>query len=150
MTITPLILAARAVATELARRIYLPVVGIAGGVLVVLIAVSIWLCTVSAWWWFLLAPLIIFFIAFAVAAIVAHFAITLLRPDQTKEQTSTVRSFVDGLQKNSETVQTPQFILLFRIVKDLLFPPKRTFIEELSEDALGLKDDFKKIITLFS
>ncbi len=149
MKITPLFLAVRAVSAEFARRIYVPVVYGVGISLFVLIALAIWLVTMSGWWWFLLAPLIFVALIFITAAILVQFALAFLRPQQTSEQKSTVRRFVDSLQKTSEAISTPKFVILFRLVKDLLIPGKGSYIDELSGTASSLQRGFKEVINLF-
>ena len=149
MKITPLFLAVRAVSAEFARRIYVPVVYGVGISLFVLIALAIWFVTMSGWWWFLLAPLIFAALIFITAAILVQFALAFLRPQQTSEQKSTVRRFVDSLQKTSEAISTPKFVILFRLVKDLLIPGKSSYIDELSGTASSLQRGFKDVINLF-
>lgn len=149
MKLSPLLLAVRAVSAEFARRIYVPVVYGVGGALLALIAVSIWLVTISGWWWFLLAPLIVVMLLFIVAAVLSRMAISLLRPAQTATQKTAVRTFVSSLQKTSETIQTPKFIILFRLVKDIFLPGKESFIDELSGTASSLRSGFKEVINLF-
>ena len=149
MKITPLFLAVRAVSAEFARRIYVPVVYGVGISLLVLIALAVWLVTMSGWWWLLLAPLILLTLIFITAAILVRFALAFLRPQQTSAQKSTVRGFVDSLQKTAETIQTPKFVILFRLVKDLLVPGKGSYIDELSGTASSLRSGLKEVINLF-
>ena len=149
MKISPLFLAVRAVSAEFARRIYVPVVYGVGIALFVLIALSIWLVTISGWWWLLLAPVIFLTVIFIAAAALTRFALAALRPAQTSAQKAKVRSFVDALQKTSETIQTPKFVILFRLVKDMFVPSKETYINELSGTASSLRNGFKEVITLF-
>ena len=150
MKLSLLVLAVRAVSAEFAQRIFLPVVLITGGVIVVLLGVTIWLTTLSGWWWFLLAPLIIVTILSIFATVIGWIALRILTPEQTKDQKKQVRSFVDDLQETSEAVQTPMFILLFRVLKDVLFPSKESYIRKLSSTALSLKSSLQAIITSFS
>lgn len=147
---SPFVLAIRAVSAEFAQRIFLPIVGIVGGALVVLIALSIWLVTLSGWWWFILAPLILICLFATFATVIAGLVIRILNPPQTKQQRTHVRSFVDSLQFASDTVQTPKFILFFRLVMNMLQPSKKGIVNELSHNAASLQRDFRAIIALFS
>lgn len=149
MTLTPLVLAIRAVSAEFARRVYVPVVCIAGGVALALIIVLIWLTTLSGWWWLLLAPVILFVLAGIIVALVSGLVIKLVNPAQNKEQRGLVKSLVDEIQKTSEVIQTPKFIILFRLVKDIAFPGKTSYISELSATAASLKRGLQNIITSF-
>lgn len=150
MKLSPLVLAIRAVAAEFAQRIFLPVVLITGGVIIVLLGVTIWLTTLSGWWWFLLAPLIVVTVLTIFATVISWTALRVLTPPQTKDQQKQIRAFVDDLQETSEAIQTPMFILLFRVVKDVLFPGKESYIGKLSSTALSLKSSLQAIITSFS
>jgi hypothetical protein len=149
MKITPFVLAIRAVSAEFAHRVYIPAICIAGGIAAVLIIVLVWLVTVSGWWWLLLAPVLLLTIAGMVAALIAWFLIKLVRPQQTKEQRTLVRSLVDEVQKTSEVVQTPKIIILFRLVKDIALPTKKSFIGDISTTASSLKTGLRSVVTSF-
>lgn len=149
MNISPLFLAIRAVSAEFAGRLYVPVVAIIGSVAVVVLGLLIWLVTVSGWWWLLLAPALVATLAFFIVAIIASIALSLLRPRQTKEQRLMIRSFVDSLQQVAETIQTPKFVLLFRLVKDTILPTDHGLIQEVSSHASSLRDGMKTIIASF-
>lgn len=149
MNISPLFLAIRAISAEFAQRIFAPTIYIVGGALLVLIGISIWLVTISGWWWWLLAPLILLSVLFIFAVTIAGLIIRLLRPQQTKTQRGEVRSFVDALQGTSEAIQTPKFILLFRLVKDILFPTEKGLVQELSGNASTLKNGLKTLVASF-
>lgn len=149
MNISPLVLTIRAVSTEFARRIYMPIVITVGVILLVLICVLIWLVTVSGWWWLALAPLLVVSTAFTIIALFIGLLINVLRPDQTKQQSKEVRAFVDTLQEASETIQTPKFILLLRLAKDAISPSERGFVREISTRSSSLKSGFQKILASF-
>lgn len=149
MKLSPLLLAVRAVSAEFARRIYLPIVAIAAVVIVVVTALLIWAVTVSAWWWLLFVPVIFAELVFTTAAIIAWFALKLLRPQQTSTQKKNVRSFVDTIQQSSEAIQTPKFVILFRLVKDVMFPGKQSYVRELASTANSLRTDFQTVIRSF-
>lgn len=149
MNLSPLILAVRAIATEFANRIYLPVVVIAGSILFVLLILFIWLVTLSGWWWFGLVPVIFVSIIFTILATITGFLIYLLKPSQSKTQKRKVKSFVDGIQKSAEAVQTPKFLLLIRLIKDVVMPGSRSYVRELASTATDMKADLQDIIDSF-
>lgn len=149
MKLSPLVLAIRAIAVEFAQRIFLPIILVTGGVLVVLIGIAIWLVTMSGWWWLLLAPLIVITVLSIFATVIAGIMIRLLKPTQTRAQQEQVRLFVSSLQETSEAVQTPLFILFIRVLKDVLFPGKESYIGKLSSTAVTLKSSLQEIITSF-
>lgn len=150
MNMPPLFTAIRAISTEFAQRVYVPVVAIAGGVLVVLIGILVWFVTMSGWWWLLLAPVIMLAIIFVFVAVIAGLILKYLAPTQTKHQRKLVKSFVDTIQKTSEAIQTPKFIILFRLMKDAIAPGKSGYIRELSDGASSLKSGLEEIVASFS
>ncbi len=150
MTVPSLFMAIRAIGTEFGQRIYIPVVSIIAGVLVAVIGVLIWLVTLSGWWWFLLAPIIILTLIFIFTAVIAGVILKLLKPTQTKHQRQLVRQFVDTIQNASETIQTPRFVILFRLVKDVVRPSEQSYIRQLSTSAVSLKAGLQEIIDSFN
>lgn len=146
---SPLFLAVRAISSEFARRIFVPLVWIIGGMLLLLLILAIWLTTVEVWWWLLVVPLIIISVVYILIACIVAFAIKFLRPAQTKSQRRSVSAFVDKLQDASETIQTPKVVLLFRLAKDTIFPSEKGFISTLTSHAKSLKPDFQLIVASF-
>jgi hypothetical protein len=143
------ILAVRAVASEFGRRIYKPVAIGYGIVASVIVGILIWLLTMSAWWLLLAVPLFIITIAATILMIIAGIIIKSVSPTQTKQQRADVSGFVDGLQRLSEVTQTPKFILLFRIVKDVVMPTQKSFIQSVMADSVSVKADFQSLIRSF-
>ena len=145
----PLFLAIRAISSEFARRIYLPLVWVAGSVLALVVIIASWLVTMSAWWLILLIPAILISVVFIIVAVIAGLAIRMLSPRQNKDQRKAISMFVDKLLQVAEVLSTPKFILLFRLVKDTLFPSGDGFIGEVTSHAKTLKPDFQDIIASF-
>jgi len=146
---TPLVLAIRAIATEFAQRVYTIVLIVAAAIIIVLIAVSIWLVSMSAWWWVLVIVFIAWILLGAILLTIAGVIITMTRPLQTKAQKKLVKTFVDKLQSVSEVLQTPRFMLLFRLVKTSLNPQRYNIIKNLTEHTVGLQRDLDEIIRSF-
>ncbi len=145
----PLFLAVRAISSEFARRIYLPVVWIGMAVVVVLLFAAGWLVSISTWWLFLLVPTILMTILFIIIAVIVGVAIQVLRPYQSPDQKIAVNTFVDKLQEVSDALQMPKIFLLLRLAKDVLFPSGESFIGEMASHALTLKPDFQEIVASF-
>lgn len=145
----PIFLAVRAIGTEFAQRVYIPVVSIIGGCSLLLIALLVWFVTMSVWWWLLLAPVILLVVIFIAVAVIVGLLLKALRPDQTKSQHQQVKKFVDSLQASSEAIQTPKFIILFRLVKDVVWPSERGYVRELAANASSLKSGLQDIIASF-
>lgn len=149
MQLQPILLAIRAIGSEFARRIYLPVVWTGVITFIVLFSILIWLVTMNGWWWLALTPIIVASILFVVLSAAVGFALSRLKPKQTAAQRVKVTAFVDALQMSSEVASTPRFITLFRLVKDVVRPSKQSYIKELSTNATTLRTGFQEIIASF-
>ena len=149
MTVPPLFQAVRAVSAEFASRIYFPVAITVAISLAALLIVSICLVTISGWWWLLLAPVILCYIVFGVIALIAGLLLRLLKPSQSKAQRKQVKSFVDKLQGVSEVIQTPKFVLLFNLVKDVLVPSQESYVKKVSSHAVSIRPDFTALVDSF-
>lgn len=147
--ITPYIRAVRAISAEFARRLYMPIVITVASMLVVLLALTVWLITISAWWWLLMVLLIIATVVFAVIATIAGVVITLFTPNQSKVQKQSVKKFVDKLQEVAETLQTPKFILMVRLIKDVAVPSDAGMVTQLTSHVSSVRPDFQAIVDSF-
>lgn len=145
----PTILAIRAIGSEFARRMFYPVVITSGIAAVVLIGGAIWLMTLSAWWGLLLFALVSALCIGIAVATVVFLTIRTVTPAQNPVQKKAVKAFVGKLQLLSETVGTPKFILLFRIVKDVAAPRADGFIGTLTGTSATIKKDYTALVKLF-
>jgi len=146
---TPLVLAIRAIATEFAQRVYKVILIIAVIAIVLIIGVSVWLVGMSAWWWILVVILIAWMLVGGIVLTIAGVIIGVTKPTQTKSQKKQVKAFVDKLQSVSEVLQTPRFMLLFRLVKTSFNPQRYNVIKNLAEHTVGLQRDLDEIIRSF-
>lgn len=146
---SPTITVIRCIGTEFARRLLYPIVIIASILLTLLVVGIILLGTLSTWWLLLLIPAVMLFCIVAAVLTIFWLTIRLVRPAQTKTQHRAVKTFVDKLQRLSDTAQTPKIILLFRIVRDVAAPRKDGFIGSLADDTASLKRDFRELQQLF-
>jgi len=139
----------RAVGVEFARRIYLPIVIVFVVIAIIACSIAIWLTTMSAWWWIfavlVFVAVLIAGIILGVVAVVLH----ILNPHQTTTQKSGVKTFVDKLQGLSEITQTPKFILLFRITRDVVSPREDGFVKTTIGHTLSLRKDFESLKNSF-
>lgn len=142
-------LAIRAIGAEFANRIYMPVLFIGLAAALVLIALVIWLTTMSAWWWLLAIPVVIIISVAIGIAVIVRLIIRYVTPTQTKTQKRAVKEFVSKLQHLSETAHTPKFLLLFRLVRDIAAPRENGYIGGLANDTFSLKKDFSAISKTF-
>lgn len=145
----PFILTVRAVGCEFAgryeRALWLPFGMGAVGVTLVLV----WLVHFSAWWLLLAVPLW-FVMLFGVGLLVlAHLVVRAFRPPLDHEQRVVVKGFVDKLQRTAETIGTPAYWLLVKVVRDILRPRQDGFIATTATDSITLHKDFLAVQRLF-
>ncbi len=144
------LLAIRSIGTEFANRLFYPVV-IAGAIAAaVLVALGFWLTTFSSWWWLLFIPIVMAICIGLAVFVIIKLVIHSITPPQTKQQKQAAKQFVDKLQTIAEVTQTPKFILLFRIVRDIAAPRDNGFIGDLTSTTSSLKSDFVKIKNSFN
>lgn len=142
-------LVVRAVGAEFARRLLLPL--IIAGVIVGLIlhVLGGWLVTQNAWWWLLESVFVLGTLLFVGLVVLARLAIRLFAPQQDGAQRKAVRSYVDKLQRVSEVIGTPKFLLLFYVVRDVFRPSSDGFIATTSNDSKTLHSDFLALLRMF-
>lgn len=139
----------RAVGAELAWRMIRPMLIIGITIAVLLLTLGGWLTTQDALWWilqFIFITSITFFVLLSVVVV------TILRyftPLQNDGQKKAVGNFVDKLQRVADTLGISNFVLLFRIVRDVVRPQEKTFIEQVTEDSTTLHTDFIRLQKLF-
>ena len=146
---SPTITVIRCIGTEFARRLFFPVAITAGVIFTLLIIGVLLLTTLSQWWYLLLIPIMILLCVAGGVLAVVWLTIRTIRPIQTRTQHTAVKTFVDKLQRLSDTVQTPKIILLFRIVRDIAAPRKDGYIGSIADDTTSLKRDFSELQRLF-
>lgn len=139
---SPTITVIRAIGSEFAKRLFLPVAIVALVIFALLIISVVFLGTLSQWWLLLLIPVIALLCIASTVLAVVWLVIRTVRTVQTKVQRTAVKVFVDKLQRLSDAVQTPKVVLLFRIVRDIAAPRKDGFIGTMTDDTTTLKRDF--------
>jgi len=145
----PTITVIRCVGAEFATRLFYPVAVISAILCALLVTGVLLLATLSQWWLLLLIPVVILVCVVFGVMLITGLVIRTVRPFQTKVQRVAVKAFVDKLQRVSDAVQTPKFILLFRIVRDIAAPRKDGFIGSMTDDTVSLKRDFQALQKLF-
>jgi hypothetical protein len=105
--------------------------------------------TFSNWWLILFAVFIIAVSVVLGVLMVVRLVIKSVTPVQSREQRRQTKAFVDKLQRLSDAAQTPKFILLFRIVRDIAAPRANGFIGTISNDTVSLKRDFVTLSKTF-
>lgn len=140
----------RAVGSEFVRRKLSGVTTLIVILSAVFLGLGIWLTTISPWWWILLVVIIAWILLGIILLVIAWFAVRILRPQMNTDQRRGVSDFVDKIERVSETVQITPFMIFFRILKDMLFPPEKPFIRQIADDSTSLHGDYAALAKLFS
>lgn len=135
----------RAVGAEFLRRKYIGIVITYIVVFIVSAGVLGWLVSLSEWWWILAVIIVPFLILVGAALFFVRAVMKRLRPALTTDQTKRTKAFVDKMERVAEHVQTPMFMILFRIVVDVIRPSEKTFIESVAQDSSTLHADFLEL-----
>ena len=135
----------RAVAGEIANRVCIPVFITVLIASVVLIALTVWLATVNLWWLLLVIPVLIAILIAATLLIIVKIILATVIPTQTKSQQKEVKKFTDKILSLSELTQTPKFVILFRVAKDVISPKKTGYVESVVSGATTLRSDFNAL-----
>lgn len=122
-------------------------VGILAGIALV---VSLWLTTLSAWWWLLATVVIAAVILLVLTYLLAAFLVKRLRPDLTNTQKTGVRDFVDKLERVADSLGTPMFMIVFRVLRDTIRSRQPTYIQTVAADGTTLHTDLAQLSKLFS
>ncbi len=147
---TPSLLAIRAIATELAYRVYKPIVVTAIIVGVISLSLMVWLVMMSAWWLFLAVPVFFALVVVALLLVFTGITIRIVSPRPNREQKKQVADFVNKIQGLSEITATPKLFLLFRVIRDVMVPSRTGYVQGLISDTTSLKKDFTSLLDTFS
>ncbi len=144
--------AVRAITSEYAKRwLWLPlVIGVA--VYVVVMGLIWWVAVVaSAWWWLLaIVPTFVFLVALTLWMI-ARMIVGRMAPVMSKKQKKAARRFVGRIDKVAERLGTPKFVILYRILKDVIAHPtsSKTYIGEIASEPGEMRRAFDELRSLF-
>lgn len=139
----------RAISAEFLSRKYKSAVLWFSVISVLIVVLSVWLTALHALWWILVVVIACNILAGILALCLVGAVLKVGRPKINASQHVMVRDFVDKLESVSGAAQTPVFIIVFRIVKDLLFPGRVSFIEKTANDSVSLRGDFIKLREAF-
>ena len=146
----PSIAAIRAVTAEFARQFVQPFIWLALGIMVCLIIIVLLLAiNVSAWWWLLAIPVVILGIIMTIVWLIVRLVLAGLSPRLNSTQKTATKQFVAKLQFTKDTIQTPYPVMIFYVVRDIIFRRDKGFISEVTEHSKTLKPDFDRLKRLF-
>lgn len=143
------LLTVRAIGALYGKRIWFGVTLTAAALSLVLIALCIWLISLSGWWWILA---ILVGMALSIASVVlAVFRMVLrsITPAQDQAQKAAVKAFVEKLDFVKELTATPKVVILFRLIRSVAAPSSEKYLEDIFASRT-LKDDFLKVVALFN
>ena len=118
----------RAIGSEFAIRKLRGIMLVFGLVSLALAAGLIWLTTLNAWWWLLAVPALMAVLLGTAILLITRLTVKALRPQMTKTQKKAVSGFVSKLERTADNLQTPLFIIVYRIVRDVVRPRGKSFI----------------------
>ena len=146
------VLAIRAISSEYAKRWLLPFLCIGIGAYVVIMILIGWIATVvNSWWWLLaVVPTFVFLIALTVWIIVRIIA-ARISPPLTKAQKKAAQKFNKRIDAVAERIATPKFVVLYRIIKDVVVRPtsSKTFIGEITQEPGEMRRAFDDLRATF-
>lgn len=151
MNMKPRISALRAITSRYALQTIRPLIITVAGVIGLLVALVTYLAyAINVWWLVFLLPLALVAIPVTAIAFAAVFLARRFAPPMNKEQRRATRLYVDNLNQVADDLQTPQFIIVFRVVRDVLRGRwEDGFIYGMTTNSVRLKKDFDALATLF-
>lgn len=146
------VLAIRAITSEYAKRwLWLPF-AIGVGVYVLIIGLIWWVAAEASPWWWLLAiiPTLLFLIALTIW-IIARIITERVAPEMNKKQKKAAKAFVGRIDKVAEHIGTPKFVILYRILKDVVVRPtsSKTYIGEIASEPGEMRRAFDDLRSTF-
>jgi hypothetical protein len=146
------VLAIRAISSEYAKRWLMPLLIIGIVVYIVLMVLIGWIAAaVSSWWWFLaIVPTLLFLIALGFW-VVARVILSKISPTLTKRQKTLIKQFNARIDGVAERIATPKFVVLYRIIKDVVIRPtsSKTFIGEIAQEPGEMRRAFDELRNSF-
>lgn len=147
------ILAIRAITSVYAQQLLMPILWIGLGIYAFVMAIIIWIAYVASPWWLLLAlmPTALIIVGVLLWAIVWGLSKRLSPPLDKKKRQAT-KKFVSHIGRVAEQIGTPKFVLVFRVIRDVLSAPtnsSQTFIGEIASTPGEMHRDFEKLRELF-
>ncbi len=149
----PTILALRAISSLYVQDILRPLLVIGCLVYIAVLGIIGWIAYVaSPWWWLLgILPSFVFLVALTVW-IIAFLIARRIAPAMNKKQKQAAKKFVGRIGNAAEHLATPKFILIFRVIKDVILRPNddHTFIGDLAREPGEMRHEFNQLRRLFS
>lgn len=146
------ILAIRAITSLYVKRLLLPILVIGFGVYVAVIGIIWWIAaSVSNWWWLLaIVPTLVVLVGLAIWTVV-RVLVGRISPPMNKRQTTAAKKFIKRIDGAAEHIGTPKFIIIYRVIKDVLFRPTngKTYIGEIANEPGEARREFDELRSMF-
>lgn len=146
------VLAIRAITALYVKRLLLPILLIGIGVYVVIIGLVAWIAAISSGWWWLLAILpTVFIVVGLIIWSIARLIVMRVAPPMNKRQTAATKQFIKRIDRVAEHVGTPKFVIIYRVVKDIIVRPtsSKTYIGEIANEPGEMRREFESLRGLF-
>lgn len=108
----------------------------------VLIGVMVLAATVSSWWNLLLIPVVVLGSVAGIVWLITRALLRRFMPRLTSVQRTTVKGFVRKVAELSETIQTPYFIIIFYLVRDMVTRRSPGYMQQLATSSTDIARDF--------
>lgn len=147
----PRIQALRAISSEYAATVINPILYIVTAVCVVVLALLLFLVIkVSLRWLILFVPMVGFSLLITSVSSFVLIIAKSVAPNMNQEQQAAVTAYVSNMKEVSDGIQTPQFMIIFYIAKDLFTKKWETgFVQSLTKNSVRLKQDFESLVATF-
>jgi len=146
------ILAARAITSLYALQLIYSILWIVLGIYIAIVVIIGWIATsVSAWWWLLAVVPTFFILVGLVIWIIVYLLAKRLAPPMNRPQKTAAKKFVRHIGRIAEHLETPKFVIIFRVLKDVVISPVsgKTFIGEIAQEPGEIHRDFEALRRLF-
>lgn len=140
--------AVRAIGSRFGVAIWNQIALTAGIAAAAVIALLIWLVSVSAWWYLLAIPMGLAMSVALVILIVFRLLLNHVNTAKTTKQKQAVTTFVEKVRFVQEFTSTPKFIILFRVIRSVAAPSSEKYLESIFESK-HLKRDFTAVVDSF-
>lgn len=119
--------------------------------MVICVGIALLAYKVDPWWLLLYIPIVVVAVPICIVGLIAHVVAHLIAPEMSVDQRKAVRAYVDNMKDVAEGLQTPQFMIVFKVAKDVLTRKWETgFVQGMTTNTLRLKTDFDRLVELFN
>lgn len=89
-------------------------------------------------------------ILLVMAYMVVAFVIKLVQPNLKAPQNEGVKQFVDKLERVMGVTGVSRFVIVFRVVRDIVRPRGKSYLQQVVGDSTSLHTDLDRLQKLFT